>query len=73
MPLDLSRTLVVGISSTGLFDLKEADRLFRELKEKDSDEAIERYREYMQEREGEPLDPGAKRTFRASGGRNWDI
>lgn len=58
MPLDLSRTLVVGISSTALFDLKEADRLFRELKEEDPDEAIERYREYMQEREDEPLEPG---------------
>jgi len=45
MSLDLSRTLVVGISSTALFDLEEADRLFRELKEEDPDEAIERYRE----------------------------
>jgi len=50
MSLDLSRTLVVGISSTALFDLKEADRLFRELKAEDPDEAIERYRGYMQER-----------------------
>lgn len=58
MPLDLSRTLVVGISSTALFDLSEADRLFRELREDNPDKAIERYRAYMQEREDEPLGPG---------------
>ena len=58
MSLDLSRTLVVGISSTALFDLEKADRLFRELREEDPDKAIERYREYMQEREDEPLEPG---------------
>jgi 5'-nucleotidase len=58
MPLDLSRTLVVGISSTALFDLEEADRRFREWREEDPDMAIERYREYMQEREDEPLEPG---------------
>jgi len=28
MPLDLARTLVVGISSTALFDLEKRDRLF---------------------------------------------
>ena len=58
MPLDLSRTLVVGISSTALFDLEEADRLFREWRQEDPDKAIDRYREYMQKREDEPLDPG---------------
>jgi len=58
MPLDLSRTLVVGISSTALFDLSEADQLFRRLREDDPNKAIERYRNYMQERENEPLDPG---------------
>jgi 5'-nucleotidase len=41
MPLDLSRTLVVGISSTALFNLKEADRMFQELREEDPDEALE--------------------------------
>lgn len=58
MSLDLTRTLVVGISSTALFDLEEADRLFRELRQEDPDMAIERYREYMQQREDEPLEPG---------------
>jgi 5'-nucleotidase len=58
MPLDLSRTLVVGISSTALFDLAEADRLFQELREDDPDQAIEKYRAHMLEREDDPLDPG---------------
>lgn len=58
MPLDLSRTLVVGISSTALFDLEEADQMFQELKAEDREKAIERYREYMQKREDEPLEPG---------------
>jgi 5'-nucleotidase len=58
MPLNLSHTLVVGISSTALFNLEEADRLFRELREEDPDKAIERYRDYMQKREDKPLEPG---------------
>jgi 5'-nucleotidase len=58
MPLDLSRTLVVGISSTALFDLAEADRIFTELREKDPDRAIERYRDYMLDREEDPLAAG---------------
>lgn len=32
--------------------------MFLELKEEDREKAIERYREYMQEREDEPLEPG---------------
>ena len=58
MPTDLSRTLVVGISSTALFDLEEADQRFQELREESPDRAIEKYREYMLKREDEPLDPG---------------
>ncbi len=30
MPLDLSNTLVIGISATALFDMSESDRMFRE-------------------------------------------
>jgi len=63
MPLDLSGTLVVGISSTALFDLEGADRLFQELREEDPDEAIERYRKYMQKREDEPLPGGPYEDF----------
>jgi len=28
MPLDLTKTLVIGISATALFDLSEADKVF---------------------------------------------
>lgn len=58
MPLDLSDTLVVGITATALFDLSEADRVFRENFKLDRDTAIEEYRKYMAERETESLQPG---------------
>ena len=58
MPTDLSKTLVVGIASTALFDLSEADSLFQELHQKDPDQAIEVYRAYMLKREDQPLEPG---------------
>jgi 5'-nucleotidase len=58
MPLDLSDTLVVGISSTALFDLREADAAFRKMKSTDPDSAIEAYRKYMLDREEELLAPG---------------
>ena len=58
MPLDLSDTLVIGISATALFDLSEADRLFRAEFAKDRDKAIEIYRTYMLEREAVPLAAG---------------
>lgn len=58
MPLDLSDTLVVGITATALFDLSEADRVFREKFDQDREAAIDEYRKYMAEREAEPLLPG---------------
>jgi 5'-nucleotidase len=58
MPLDLSDTLVVGISATALFDLSEADQVFRSEFAKDRDTAIEHYREYMLEREERSLADG---------------
>lgn len=58
MPLDLSDTLVVGISATALFDLQESDTQFRRMKKENPDTAIEYYRQYMLERENEPLDEG---------------
>lgn len=58
MPVDLSDTLVVGISSTALYDLSEADRLFRERTSIDRDKGMEEYRNYMLARENEPLAPG---------------
>lgn len=58
MPFDLTDTLVVGISATALFDLSEADRVFREKLDSDPEAAIETYRNYMADREAEPLAPG---------------
>lgn len=58
MALDLSNTLVVGISATALFDMSESDKIFCETKEEDPDKAIELFRNYMLKHEGEPLLPG---------------
>lgn len=58
MPLDLSNTLVVGISATALFDMAESDQIFRKTFESDPDTAIEKYREFMLAHEDEPLKPG---------------
>ncbi len=51
MAVDLSNTLVVGISSSALFDLREAERVFEE-------RGIRAYREYMLGQENSPLLPG---------------
>ncbi|MDO8444625.1 MAG: 5'-nucleotidase [Deltaproteobacteria bacterium] len=58
MPLDLSDTLVVGISATALFDLSEADRVFRTKYKEDKETAIAEYRTYMLEREADALEDG---------------
>lgn len=58
MPVDLSQTLVIGISSTALFNLQEADAVFREKFAKDRQTAVSEYRAYMLERENEPLEDG---------------
>jgi len=58
MALDFSDTLVVGISATALFDLTEADSVFRKKFDTDPEAAIEEYRSYMEEREEESLEPG---------------
>lgn len=58
MPLDLSDTLVIGVSATALFDLNEADRVFRENFAHDRENAVKVYREYMLQREEAPLDDG---------------
>ncbi|HSR01825.1 MAG TPA: 5'-nucleotidase [Methylophilaceae bacterium] len=58
MALDLSNTLVVGISATALFDLGEADKLFREQLAINVEKAVVEYRRYMLERENEPLEAG---------------
>lgn len=58
MALDLSETLVVGISATALFDLTEADKVFRAKFESDKETAVAEYREYMLAHEDEALNDG---------------
>ena len=58
MAVDLSNTLVVGISATALFDMAESDLIFQETREADPDTAIEKYREFMLKHEDLPLKPG---------------
>lgn len=58
MALDLSDTLVVGISATALFDLSKADAVFKSKYGEDQESAMDEYRKYMLERENEPLNDG---------------
>lgn len=51
MPVDLSKSLVIGISSRALFDLEEADRVYEK-------EGIEAYAAYQEAKEDEILAPG---------------
>jgi 5'-nucleotidase len=51
MPVQLKDTLVVGISSRALFDLREEDEVFR-------DQGLEAYRAYQLEHENRLLKPG---------------
>uniref|UniRef100_B8HQ38 5'-nucleotidase n=1 Tax=Cyanothece sp. (strain PCC 7425 / ATCC 29141) TaxID=395961 RepID=B8HQ38_CYAP4 len=52
MPVDLTQSLVIGISSRALFNLEKEDRIFRE-------EGLEAYNRYQIEHEEEVLPPGA--------------
>ena len=58
MALDLSDTLVIGITATALFDLSEADEIFRKKLHEDKDTAIKEYRKFMLERENDLLADG---------------
>ncbi len=58
MSLDLSDTLVVGISSTALFNLSESDKVFRARFSEDRETAVSEYRAYTRERENDPLSDG---------------
>jgi len=58
MPLDLSETLVVGISATALFDLAEADAVYKAQYAKNPNNTLDEYRAHMLERENEPLRDG---------------
>ncbi|MDP1624389.1 MAG: 5'-nucleotidase [bacterium] len=58
MPLDFTDTLVVGISSTALFDMSDADAVFQEMFKKDKCTAVAEYRKYMLDREEDDLNDG---------------
>lgn len=58
MAVDLSKTLVVGISATALFDLSAEDAIFRTQFAEDRANAVTNYRKAMQEKENEALSPG---------------
>lgn len=51
MPVDLSKTLVIGISSRALFDLEESNKVFET-------EGEAAYSKYQEQRETEVLQPG---------------
>src|SRR5437016_2826678 len=51
MPVDLSQTLVVGVTSRALFDLEEANRVYE-------CEGVRAYAEYQMEHVDEVLLPG---------------
>jgi 5'-nucleotidase len=52
MPVDLSHTLVIGVSSRALFDLEDANRVF-------DTQGVDAYARYQMERVEEVLAPGA--------------
>ena len=63
MVLNLENTLVIGISATALFDLSEADELFKKEYKNHPDKAIEIYREYMLKNENTILNEGIGFSF----------
>ncbi|MCD6172803.1 MAG: 5'-nucleotidase [Sulfurimonas sp.] len=63
MALNLENTLVIGISATALFDLSEADELFKKEYKNHPDKAIEIYREYMLKNENTILNEGIGFSF----------
>lgn len=58
MAIDLSDTLVVGISATALFNMQESHALFETTYKENPERAIQTYRQHMLEREEDPLEPG---------------
>ncbi len=59
MAVDFSNTLIVAISATALFDLTESENYLLQLIEKRPVSAIKEFRDYMTERENDPLHIGA--------------
>jgi len=59
MPVTLDDTLVIGISSTALFDLSETDKIYQDARTNWGDEeAINQYRNIMRKTENDPLNAG---------------
>jgi len=58
MGLNLSDTLVIGITATALFDLSEADAVFKKKYKEDKNTAISEYRDFMLKREEQDLEDG---------------
>lgn len=58
MAFNLENTLVIGISATALFDLSEADKLYKDEFKRHPNNAIEIYRNFMLQREDIPLEEG---------------
>ncbi|SIT05498.1 5'-nucleotidase [Neptunomonas antarctica] len=58
MSVDLSDTLVVGISATALFDMSESDILYQQAHRDNPESAVAVYREHMLKYEDELLLPG---------------
>ena len=59
MAIDLTNTLIVAISATALFDLTESEDYLLQLLKKNPISAVKEFRDYMAERENEPLTIGA--------------
>lgn len=59
MAVDFSNTLIVAISATALFDLTESESYLVQLLEQKPASAIKEFRDYMTERENDPLNIGA--------------
>lgn len=56
MPFPIEDKLVVAVASSALFDLSEADRIYRE-------KGLEEYRRYQRDHERSPLAPGVAFPF----------
>jgi len=63
LALNLENTLVIGISATALFDLSEADRLYKKEYIQNPDTAIDKYRDYMLKNEDIILQEGVGFPF----------
>ena len=59
MAVDFTNTLIVAISATALFDLSESENHLLDLIKQRPDSAIKEFRDYMAEREDDPLAIGA--------------